>query len=117
MLEFSTLQVNGHDTGLKAARATSFHERLRGLLLRECWSAFDVLCLSPCRAVHTMGMQRPFDLVFTDCAGRVLECRSRVPTWRFQSCRVAGSAWEMRPGLAIQLGLAPGDRLVARVAQ
>jgi hypothetical protein len=115
MLQFSTLQINDRDTGLRTAVATSFHERLRGLLLRESWASFDVLCISPCRAIHTLGMQRPFDLLFADSAGRVLQCRCCVPPWNFLGCRVAASAWEMRPGLATQLGLAPGDRLGARV--
>jgi uncharacterized protein len=114
MLKFSALQINGHATGLRAALAAGFHERLRGLLLRESWSSFDVLCLLPCRAIHTAGVHRPFDLVFADSAGRVLQCHSRVPPWHFRTCRGAGSAWEMRAGLVTQLRLAAGDRLEAR---
>jgi hypothetical protein len=114
MLKFATLQINGCATGLRAAVATSFHERLRGLLLRESWSSFDVLCLSPCCAIHSIGMRGSFDLLFTDPEGRVLVCRSSLPPWRFQRCRSADSAWEMRVGLAARLKLAVGDRLDAR---
>lgn len=114
MLRFAALQVNDHVTGVRAALAASFHERLRGLLLRESWSSFDVLCISPCNAIHTAGMRRSFDLVFTDSAGRVLRCHSRVRPWRLLFCRAACSAWEMRAGLVEQLGLATRDRLAAR---
>jgi uncharacterized membrane protein (UPF0127 family) len=113
VLSCTTLHINGRAAGLRAAVATSFHERLRGLLLRETWLSFDVLCLRPCSAVHSFGLRGEFDLVFTDVEGRIVRTVVALRPARIAHAPTAYMACELRPGLAVLLGLRCGDQLEA----
>ena len=50
------------EVDVAATRAT----RRRGLLGRESLGATEGLLLTPCKAVHTIGMRFPIDLIFID---------------------------------------------------
>jgi uncharacterized membrane protein (UPF0127 family) len=60
------------EVDVAATRAT----RRRGLLGRESLGATEGLLLTPCKAVHTVGMRFPIDVIFID--------RDDAP---FASCR------------------------------
>lgn len=115
----ATLAIDGRDTGWPVLRAGSFAARARGLLWGRHSRAGAILALQPCAAVHTFGMRRPIDVVFTDREGRVTRvCAPLRP------CRIAlapraataraGIAWEAPAGIAALLGIRAGDRLEAR---
>ena len=58
---------------LRVRKATTFTSRLRGLLgTKEFPPEVDALILSPCNAIHTVGMGYAIDLVFLDSHDRVI---------------------------------------------
>lgn len=59
--------------GDRIALANRWWSRARGLLGRRSLRRGEGLLLSPCRAIHTHGMQFPLDVVFLDSRGRVVE--------------------------------------------
>lgn len=68
---------------MPCASLTSFPwERMAGLLGCREHPAGRGLLIAPCRAVHTVGMRFPLDLVFMDRAGRVLRSVAGVPPGR-----------------------------------
>lgn len=64
------------------ARTTRAWERARGLLGRRALPAGHGLLITPCGAVHTLGMRLALDLVFLDAGWRVVRTVAAVPPWR-----------------------------------
>lgn len=90
--------------------ATSFWSRLRGVGFNVTWGEFEALCLPRCRAVHTVGLSRPIDIVFVSVDGVILELRSRIPPWRFVTTfdsRVIDT-WEFPAGTCEHYRATPG---------
>jgi len=65
------------------SRTTFLWERMAGLLGHRALPAGQGLLITPCGAVHTVGMRFALDLVFLDGVGRVLCCVAGVPPGRF----------------------------------
>jgi uncharacterized protein len=96
----------------RAGAADNFWLRLRGLLGRPPLRAGDGLLLTPCSAVHMMGMKYPIDVAFVDREGLVVGLKSDLPPggksgWH----RGARHALELPAGTLAATGTAPGDRL------
>lgn len=88
MKRAETLSIHNMDTGMILAReavaANTFYKRLRGLLgKRSLEMGREGLLLSPCSAVHTLGMRFPLDLLFLNEAGEVLQAIAALPPGRF----------------------------------
>ena len=64
-------------------RTTTLCERMRGLLGRARPAPGTALLIDPCRAVHTVGMRYPVDLVFLDADWRVVRHVPDVRPGRF----------------------------------
>lgn len=79
--------------------------RLLGLALLGPGRAGPGLLLPGCRAVHTIGMRFPLDVVFLDRAGAVLRVERRVPPGRFVADRRAAAVLELAAGAS---GAGPG---------
>jgi uncharacterized membrane protein (UPF0127 family) len=86
-------------------------ERARGLLGRPEPGPGAALWIRPCRAIHTLGMRYPIDVVFLDDRGLVLRVEARVAAYRALSHDGASSVLELRAGECQRLGLRPGERL------
>lgn len=84
-------------------------ERTRGLLLRRCPDRHTAFLLRRCSTVHTFGMTYPIDVVFCDGSGRILRVQTAVKPWRLVSHSGARAVWELRAGVAEQLGWREGD--------
>lgn len=115
----ASLAIDGHDTGWPVHRAVTVAARVRGLLWGRHARSGAILALAPCGAVHTFGMQRPIDVVFTDLDGRVTRVCAPLHPCRLAlapgaGIRAAGVAWEAPAGLAALLGIRVGQRLEAR---
>ncbi len=67
----------------RVARTTRIWERARGLLGRRALPAGHGLLITPCGAVHTLGMRLALDLVFLDADWRVVRTVAAVPPWRW----------------------------------
>ncbi len=89
-------------------------ERLVGLLGRSTLPVGQGIWLTPCKAVHTIGMRFPIDIVFVARNGTVLRIDQSVPPGRIRICWRAGSIIEMSAGWAREMGLRCGVRIGLR---
>lgn len=97
--------------------ATTFWTRLRGLhgiaplralqCMAAPWRAHGTaapaqvlhgLYLSPCRAIHTLGLSRPVDVVFVDAQLNELKRVDSLRPNRFAGCRGATAVIELPAG-------------------
>jgi uncharacterized protein len=84
--------------------------RLRGLSGKSNFPSGEGLLLSPCRAVHMIGMKFPIDVVFLDSANRVVATYERLaPGRRTQWHRAARTALELPAGTLAATGTMTGD--------
>lgn len=91
--------------------ASTFFERLRGLLGRKGLAPGEALLIVPCNSVHTCFMRFPIDVVFLGRDGAVLAIARCLRPWRFYACRGAFAALELSAGSSHRLKIAAGDRL------
>ena len=82
-----------------------------GLLRRTGLEKGEGLWITPCEAVHTVGMKFPIDVLFLDRKRRVVKIRSDMPRWRMSACLWAHSALELPSGMAAATGTSKGDQL------
>lgn len=76
-------------------RATRFMDRLRGLHAYPPLAADRGLLLAPCRAVHTVGLRHPIDVVFLNRQGRVVR--------QIDALRPARMAWCLQAAAVVEL--------------
>jgi uncharacterized membrane protein (UPF0127 family) len=88
--------------------ATTFLARLRGLLFYAPLVPGEALRISPCNAVHTIGMRYAIDVVFVAADGSILKVVPGLPPWRMASCRHAVEVIELAAGQASVNGLHTG---------
>jgi uncharacterized membrane protein (UPF0127 family) len=86
-------------------------QRLVGLLGRPPLPAATALRLSPCRAVHSVGMRHAIDVVFVDRRDIVCAIRAPLRPWRAAWCLRAHAVLELRAGEVAALGIEPGTKL------
>jgi len=103
-------------TPLTLEPAHGFGARLIGWLGRRYLHANAALWLHPCRAVHSIGMRVPIDVVFLDAEGMVLRVVAGMTPGRVAWLRGARSVIELPAGGARRRGLVPGLRLALPVA-
>lgn len=84
-------------------------ERGRGLLFRRRPDAATAYLLPDCRAVHTIGLAYPIDVIFCDANGRILRIRSSLRPCRLARERRATQVWELAGGTTMQWGWQVGD--------
>ncbi len=89
--------------------ATGFRDRMFGLLRHARLAQGAGIWLAPCKAIHTVGMRFPIDVVFVSRSGTILRIDPAVPPYRFRLCWRAGSVIETSAGWACAIGLKPGE--------
>ena len=92
-------------------RAGTWRQRLRGLIGQVPPAVGAGLLLVPCRAIHTIGLRGPIDVVFVDRRGFVVRVLRGLGVDRFAWCAAAHATLELRAGEASRLGLWEGCRL------
>jgi uncharacterized protein len=105
------LWIDGCDSGCLVGLAERWASRAIGLLTMRRLDGMDGLWLSPCAAVHMVGMAYALDVVFLDAAGDALRVVSGLRPWRAAACRGARHTLELRAGLATALAIQPGSHL------
>ena len=107
--------VNARTDRVMARRvemATTRAERRRGLLGRGGLADGSALMITPCFAVHTIGMHFAIDVVFVDGQGRVRKIVHGLRPGRIAGSASARSVIEFAAGALLPEGaLAIGDRL------
>lgn len=78
-------------------RAEGFFSRLAGVWERKL-GPHEGLWLVPCRAVHTLGLRQPLDVVFLDRQGRILRYVLQLPPNRWAWHVAAHSVVELPGG-------------------
>lgn len=105
------LLVDGRASGVRLALADSWARRARGLLgVRELNDPAG-LWITPCNAVHMLGMRLALDIAFVSREGRVLKLVHGLRPWGLAACLRAHATVELRAGLAQGLGLQIGQVL------
>ena len=91
---------------------TTFLQRAVGLLARSGLRGDEGVMMRPCRAIHTIGMRFPSDVVFADEQNRVLRVVPEVPPNRpLLVCPRATTVIELGKGTLRDIEILPGDRL------
>jgi len=98
--------------GSQVAVADKLWSRVRGFLRRPAPEHGEGLLLSPCRAVHTVGMTFAIDVLFVGRGGRVIAVYPELqPNRRTAYHAGAEYALELPPGTAAASGTQPDDLL------
>lgn len=105
------LWVNDRATGLRVRVADRWHQRAVGLLGTRRLDDPVGLWITPCHAVHMLGMRIALDVVFLNREGLLLKLVPGLSPWRLAGCSGAHATLELRAGLAADLCLRPGQRL------
>ena len=95
------------EVDVAATRAT----RRRGLLGRESLGATEGLLLTPCKAVHTVGMRFAIDVIFIDRDGRAVRIVPALAPWRIAMSTRAKAVIELAAGTAAAADIQIGDML------
>jgi hypothetical protein len=104
--------TTGSIVATRIDRLSSFLHRLVGLLARTTLRPDEGVWITSCRAIHTMGMRVPIDVIFIDEESRVLRVVSNVrPNRLAVSCSGAKAVIELGSGALREVDLLPGDRL------
>jgi hypothetical protein len=91
--------------------ALTRRDRRRGLLGRRALDADAAMFISPCLAVHTVGLGFPIDVAFIDRAGHAVQLVHELRPWRLAASIGAHSAIELAAGRLKACGVEVGDRL------
>ena len=98
------------ELGARIGVADRWWLRLRGLGGRSSLERGEGLLLTPCRAVHMMGMKFPLDVAFLDAGSRVVARYPRLsPGRRTRWHRAAQAALELPAGTLDETGTVEGD--------
>lgn len=101
------------ELGRSIRLADSLLGRLRGFLFRGQPASGEGLLLSPCRAVHMVGVPFPLDVVFIDDGGRVVALYPGLrPMRRTRIHGMAAHALELPTGTIAESRSEVGDRLL-----
>ena len=113
--------ARGADVAATVRGATSFRERLIGLMGRPALARDEGLWLPGVNSIHMLWMRFPIDAVFLAPGGlshgrerwRVVEVRHDLPPWRGVVWWVRGASGvlELPAGSVGAAGLRPGDEL------
>ena len=96
---------------LEVDMAVTRSARRRGLLGRDSIGPTEGLLLSPCKAVHTVGMRFPIDVVFIDGDGRAVRVVPALAPWRIAMSARAKAVIELAAGTAKASDIQVGDLL------
>jgi uncharacterized membrane protein (UPF0127 family) len=95
----------------RAGIADTSKTRNMGLLKHTGLEPGEGLWITPCEAIHTIGMKFPIDVLFLDRKRRVLKVRGGMPRWRMSACLRAHSVLELPSGTAAASETQAGDQL------
>ena len=82
-----------------------------GLLKHKSLPRGEGLFITPCEAIHTVGMKFPIDVLFLSRDRHVVKVRNAIVPWRISGCLRAHSVLELPAGTAAETGTTKGDQL------
>lgn len=90
--------ASGTPARLTLYRATTFWSRLCGLYALPALSFHEGLYIGPCRAIHTVAMRYPIDVVFLDKNLSELKRMDSLRPYRVATCWHAQAVVELHAG-------------------
>jgi len=91
--------------------ADTSKKRRTGLLKLTGLPEGGGLWISPCEAIHTIGMKFPIDVLFLDRSKKVVKVREEMGSGRLAVCLRAHSVLELPAGTSAATQTVPGDQL------
>jgi hypothetical protein len=91
--------------------ADTSKKRRSGLLKLTGLPEGGGLWISPCEAIHTIGMKFPIDVLFLDRSKKVVKVRKEMGSGRLAVCLRAHSVLELPTGTSAATQTVPGDQL------
>lgn len=82
---------------LRIALATSFKERLVGMMGKSRSRNFDFLIFENCNAIHTFGMTESIRIIFLNKELNIVKEKNKLAPWRTLICTSASYAIEGPP--------------------
>jgi uncharacterized membrane protein (UPF0127 family) len=89
--------------------ANTFLTRFKGLMFRQSMADIDGMLITPCNAIHTIGMKFNIDIVFIDKQNKVTSIKSRMSKNSFTKDLSAKHVLELPAGRLEQTDIKPGD--------
>jgi uncharacterized protein len=104
--------TTGKIVATRIDRLSTFMHRAVGLLARTTLRPDEGVWITSCRAIHTIGMRVPIDVIFVDGAGHVIRVVDNVRPNRIAlSCKGAQGVVELGGGALREVDVLPGDVL------
>ena len=104
--------TTGKIVATRIDRLSTFLHRAVGLLARTSLRPDEGVWITSCRAIHTIGMRVPIDVIFVDREGRVIRAVHDVQPNRIAlSAPGARGVVELGSGALREIDVMPGDRL------
>lgn len=95
----------------KVEVASTFFNRMKGLLHRDGFTTTNGLIITPCNYVHTFGMKFAIDIVFIDKNYRVIGFRTNVKKNKIAGSINSKHTLELPAGKLQSLNIEMGDRI------
>jgi len=92
--------------------ASTYWQRMKGLLGRDALDNTEGLYIPQCRSIHTFFMKFSIDIVFVDKTGKVKKVVNSLKPYRFAFGSPGSSAVLELPSNTILNACRPGDQLV-----
>ena len=103
---------NNEVLATQVSKATSFKDRLVGLLGHEALDQGEALWISNCNSIHTFFMRFPIDVIFVDKALKVKNVYYGIKPWRVTFPLFgANSVFELAAGSLQEKSISKGDQL------
>ncbi len=110
-----TNKTRNRPLGARVRTASGAIARMRGLLGTEGLPAGGGLWISPCRAIHSIGMRYAFDALFLDAAMTVVGAYAAFPRNRVSKVfPTARGVLELPAGTIESTGTRIGDEIAFR---
>lgn len=91
--------------------ATTFSQRLIGLLGRKSISGDYAFCLANCNSVHMFGMRFAIDVIYLNRQDQIVKLVKNLRPWRVSMARSAVKVIETKSGMCDHLNLKVGQEL------
>ena len=107
----SLLHINKQQTEIVVCQASSFFTRLRGLLFQKSMAKNTALLITPCSAIHCIGMLFSIDVIFLNKHFQIVQLNKCLRPFLIAFNFNARHVIEMPVGSIVALSLRTGDTI------
>jgi uncharacterized protein len=90
--------------------ASTWWQRMRGLLGRSELTNRQALLIGSCNSVHMFGMRYALDIIYLCKENRIKKIVKELRHWQVSFCSGAVAAIELKANVSDELGLKMGDK-------